>query len=359
MSIYDVAIIGAGPAGCAAALALRSSGLKVALIDRATFPRDKTCGDTLPGYTFKYVNELIPESSGAFDQLDKKRVLKSSRVYFWGKKVLTKKWSLPAVNSSRIEFDNYLFSAVQTTTKTHVAEECKVSKAIRKKDHIELISSKEEILFKCKTVLLATGANAELRDNLLHHPISKNGYGAAVSQYYSDVDISSDQNHFFLPRRLKEPGYFWIFPVSEHIMNVGYGSLSDDKSPLKQVFQGLIEDDPSIAKYFKYATPVGKIRGHKLPFPSFNWSLSDDRVLILGDAAELMDPLLGHGIDKAMKSGMLAAKIIEKAFEMGNFSHAQLKEYDELVKIEIYPELQRNSRWMKRLMPLFKTIQRF
>lgn len=45
MTVYDVAIIGAGPAGCAAALALRSSGLNVVLIDRATFPRDKTCGD--------------------------------------------------------------------------------------------------------------------------------------------------------------------------------------------------------------------------------------------------------------------------------------------------------------------------
>ena len=58
---FDVVIIGAGPAGTSCALALRKSGLKVALLDKRKFPRDKTCGDAIPGPTHRYLKEILSE----------------------------------------------------------------------------------------------------------------------------------------------------------------------------------------------------------------------------------------------------------------------------------------------------------
>ncbi len=58
---YDVAIIGAGPAGWTCALSLKNAGLKVLLIDKATFPRDKVCGDAIPGSAIKTLKSISPE----------------------------------------------------------------------------------------------------------------------------------------------------------------------------------------------------------------------------------------------------------------------------------------------------------
>src|SRR5262245_20317142 len=58
---YDVIIVGAGPAGCACAMALRNSGLRVALIEKHQFPRDKVCGDAIPGRAIKFLHEIDPQ----------------------------------------------------------------------------------------------------------------------------------------------------------------------------------------------------------------------------------------------------------------------------------------------------------
>jgi len=75
---YDIIIIGAGPAGTACALALRESGLRVALVDKSTFPRDKTCGDAIPGPTLKVLRKLLPDSDEIFDQFAEKQRIQSS-----------------------------------------------------------------------------------------------------------------------------------------------------------------------------------------------------------------------------------------------------------------------------------------
>ena len=359
MTVYDVAIIGAGPAGCAAALALRSSGLNVVLIDRATFPRDKTCGDVLPGYTIKYINELLPHTDSTLSNLISQKKIHSSCVYIRGLKLISKKWTLTPINSPRFDFDNFLFSSVKKYSSTHIAESVRISKIKRKEDYLSLIEPPGEEAFRANIVVLATGANAELRTELIDAPISKDQYGVAVSQYFEGVNLNPDQNHFFLPRKLKDPGYFWAFPVGKDLWNVGYGAHRKGQVPVKTVFSSILKNDVFLQKRFENASAKGKIRGHKLPFPSFNWNLSGNRVLICGDSGELMDPLLGHGIDKAIKSGIRAAQIIRKSFSKGVFDQKALKEYDLLVQNHIYPELRRNHFYMKLAYPLVRLMNSF
>ncbi|MBN2639336.1 MAG: FAD-dependent oxidoreductase [Bacteroidales bacterium] len=78
---FDVAIIGAGSAGTSCALALRNSGLKVALIDKSRFPRNKTCGDAVPGATLKYLKEISTESYDEFRKFKHKQKVESGIVY--------------------------------------------------------------------------------------------------------------------------------------------------------------------------------------------------------------------------------------------------------------------------------------
>ncbi len=69
---YDVIIVGAGPAGCACALTLRDTDLKVALFDKKSFPRDKVCGDAIPGRAIKTLKDISPDFAAAFQKFAKK-----------------------------------------------------------------------------------------------------------------------------------------------------------------------------------------------------------------------------------------------------------------------------------------------
>ena len=71
---YDIVILGAGPAGTACALALKDSALKVALIDKASFPRDKVCGDAIPGPAVRILRAISPATSQRFDAFQHKRL---------------------------------------------------------------------------------------------------------------------------------------------------------------------------------------------------------------------------------------------------------------------------------------------
>jgi len=79
-SEFDVIISGAGPAGCTAALALGSSGLRVALIEKERFPREKICGDAIPAYVPKVLNTINPEYGKAFEELSEKEKISVCRI---------------------------------------------------------------------------------------------------------------------------------------------------------------------------------------------------------------------------------------------------------------------------------------
>ena len=112
---YDVAIVGAGPAGTACALALRSSGLRVALLDKATFPRDKVCGDAVPGHAFKALRQLDPAYVEALWQLQPRDDVRRSRLVAPDGGSFYMHWKLPALNSPRLDFDAALLASCAST----------------------------------------------------------------------------------------------------------------------------------------------------------------------------------------------------------------------------------------------------
>src|SRR5580693_6467792 len=103
---YDVAIIGAGPAGCSCALALKDSGLKVALLDKQSFPRDKVCGDAIPGRAIKTLKSIDPAYETAFRAFSKKCETKSTSFFYKGRQ-LTFNWVGNAYTCARMDFDDF------------------------------------------------------------------------------------------------------------------------------------------------------------------------------------------------------------------------------------------------------------
>src|SRR6185437_2819570 len=106
---YDVVIIGAGPAGCTCALALKDAGLKVALLDKQDFPRDKVCGDAIPGRAVKTLKSISPLFEAAFRKFHGKLETKQTVLYYKGQEI-TFDWVGEAYTCARMEFDNFLFS---------------------------------------------------------------------------------------------------------------------------------------------------------------------------------------------------------------------------------------------------------
>ena len=153
---YDVAIVGAGPAGTACALALRGRGLRVALLDKATFPRDKVCGDAVPGHTFKALRQLDPAYVAALWQLQPREDVRRSRVVAPSGRSFYMHWTLPAFNSPRLHFDAALLTLVRQYTTTEVLENAALKNVEITPSHARLhLASGAEIT--CQVVIGATG----------------------------------------------------------------------------------------------------------------------------------------------------------------------------------------------------------
>lgn len=347
---YDVAIIGAGPAGTSCALALRNSGLKIALIDKSKFPRNKTCGDAIPGPALKFLKEIREEIINEFHDLEHKQRIKSSILYMSNGASLEINWKTDAYNSQRLHFDEFLLNQVKKHTKTSVYEGVKIKSITREEQKINIKSRESNFSITCDMVIGSDGANSIVSKTLSHPKSDKLNIAIALSAKYKNVYSPNDSNEFYLLKDL--PGYFWIFPLGDNYFNVGFGTFNQyDSKPinLKKYFREIISEHPIISKKFSDAKVYSEITGFKLPLGGKKNSISGKNFLLTGDAANLIDPLSGHGIDKAIKSGILAAQQIEKCFKQSNFSSTFNADYDSAIYAIYWKELKRNFRLMKLL----------
>jgi flavin-dependent dehydrogenase len=117
-------------------------------------------------------------------------------------------------------------------------------------------------------------------------------------------------------------------------------TISDKKINLKKSLHEIIHDIPEVWDRFKDASPLEEIKGFGLPLGSKKYAISGHRFLLCGDAAGLIDPFSGEGIETAMESGKFAAEIIMKNFSKDAFKANDLKEYD----ARVYKKMWKNFR---------------
>ena len=361
--VFDIAIIGSGPAGSSCALALQGSGLKVALIDKDQFPRDKVCGDAIPGHAFKAMDRINPAWGIRMRAFADKSDIQSARAYIPNGKSIIYHWVNYSYNSKRIHFDNFLFNLVRSETDTTIFENTRLQ-TITKTDNSVTCSFIDGSLMEAGLVIGCDGSNSVVTRQLGSFDLRGEHVAIAVRAYYkgiSGLEKGVNEFHFF-----KEalPGYFWIFPLEDGWANVGFGLSSNKKSngengtPLRQTFQTLIAETPVLKERFSNAYSPEPCKGFSLPLGLERKKISGERFMLCGDAASLVDPIGGHGIDNAMWSGLFAAEQAIACFQSNNFSADKMEAYDEAVYKKMGAKLFRGA-YLLKLMDRFPFLFHF
>ncbi len=307
----DIAIVGAGPAGSAAATILSRAGRAVTLFDKAKFPRDKCCGDGLTALALRELETLGLQTSkvGSWRPIDHFIIRSPSGG--------TQSYPLPsgnghhAVVARRVDLDAALVDMARDAG-ADVRESDPLVSATAASDGVRLVmGSSGEV--SARRVIGADGMWSPLRKAL---GLSVDGYRGewhAFRQYFRDIghQAGSELAIWFEPDIL--PGYAWSFPLADNTCNVGFGirrggdlSIQD----MKAIWTNLLAR-PHI-RTFLGPDAVGESNHKAWPIPCRvgRTPLVGPHTLFIGDAAATADPMTGEGIGQAILTGRIAAESI-------------------------------------------------
>ena len=307
----DVAVVGAGPAGSAAAITLARSGVRVALLDKATFPRDKCCGDGLTTGALRLLEELGASPLGlpSWQEVGAAWVRSPS-----GRTI---KFPLPegrgvyAGVARRAELDALIVERARDEGAT-VHEGAAVVDARSTTSAIELAVEGLGTI----TARMAIGADgmwSPLRKALGASEPGYLGEWHAFRQYFTNVgDAAATQLWVWFDADLL-PGYAWSFPLADGRANVGFGIARGgtiSTQAMKQLWPELLAR-PHVRKVLgDNAEPEAPHKAWPIPARIGSLPLSHGRALFVGDAAGATDVLTGEGIGQALLTGTLAAEAI-------------------------------------------------
>lgn len=327
----DVLVVGAGPAGSAAAAWTSRLGLDTVLADAATFPRDKTCGD---GLTPRAIAEL--ELLGMGDWVRGHGTNRGLRAAGFGQELLLP-WpggSLPDYGSAvpRTELDDRIFTAA-TDAGAAPLEGARAVDAERD----PVTGRVTGIVFhvgpdrtphtvRCERLVVADGVRSPLGRVLGREWHRETAYGVAGRSYVTsgrsdDPWISS---HLELRgpadgdgRGELLPGYGWIFPLGNGEVNLGVGALATAKRPADLQIRPLMEYYATLRR--QEWDLSGELRAPTsalLPMGGAVSGVSGPNWVVIGDAAGCVNPLNGEGIDYGMETGREAAELMRTTTDL-------------------------------------------
>lgn len=308
---YDAIVVGSGPAGSVAALVLARGGARVALVDKALFPRDKACGDIVGPRGLQVLFDLgvpVPPGRDVGDILVVGPTGRSVRLP--SGEGLTYPGYGRAI--TRMDLDSALHSAAVVAGAIPVrgrADEPLWSEG--RLDGFRLTDGSE---LRADFVIGADGATSQIaRAARLVEP-PKVLWGFAVRVYLPDA-VHLPAIVFWEPTRWRGfPGYGWVFPGADGGANVGLGlaTLSDRKAAAAatRALPAFLDHLHRLELIARPATGTGRQLGGWLKMGMVGTNPASGRVLLTGDAAGLVNPLQGEGIAQALDSGRLAAEAV-------------------------------------------------
>jgi geranylgeranyl reductase family protein len=350
---YDIIITGAGPAGSTCALALKKSGLRVALVDKEKFPRDKICGDAVSSIAKRILRQIDPQLE--IDLLDfaPKTNITKAKLYSPAFESIEIAFSKVGHCIRRMDFDHWLFEKACTAhPKLSLYLQQAVKQVIQENGTNKVLLQNGQLL-QAPLLIACDGAHSVAAKKLGNMTVNRKHYSGAVRQYYRNIKglEGNALEVYFLKGFL--PGYFWIFPLSNGEANIGFGMLSEtiakQKIDLKQSLKDIINNIPQVAERFEHAEALDEIKGFGLPLGSKKYAISGNGFMLCGDAASLIDPFSGEGIETAMESGKFAAEQAMRCFKEQKFSAKYMKAYDERVYKKMWPNF-RNHYILQRFL---------
>lgn len=343
----DICIVGAGPGGVAAALKLSYLNIPTVLVDKSKFPRDKVCGDAISGKVTMLLNRLDPKILERLEQHTE------NLNPVWGIEFIspngdrfdlpfkadydTSKEDAPGYTMKRVHFDHFLIQEVLRRDNIQFLENTGINNFQRTDYGYSMIDDEQKIKINTRLLLVANGAQSTFSRKMAGLEKVNNHHAGGIRAYYKNIKPLH-------PKRFIElhylggitPGYFWIFPLTDNVSNVGLGLRTDiikkRKINLNQAFKEAIDAHPLLSHRFKDAERQGPIQGYGLPLGSQDRKISGDHYMLIGDAGFLIDPLTGEGIGNAFYSGFIAAEQAAACLAENNFNAELMVAYDRRVK---------------------------
>ncbi|HEX7071342.1 MAG TPA: NAD(P)/FAD-dependent oxidoreductase [Rhodothermales bacterium] len=371
--MFDAIVVGAGPGGATAAHYMGRAGLKVLLVDRAGFPRDKVCGDAISRKATAMLPELGISSLEGLDDC-----MPSYGVRLAGDRgdplSLTFKEEYdrgapPSYVCTRRSFDRLLVDRAVAAGATFWPY-ARVDELLRQGDQVNGVRltrlqgngsgepgdrfPRSEAV-NARVVVGADGTYSVVARELRMPQLDDRHYCAGIRAYFRNVATEDPLHHlevYFLEQVM--PGYFWVSPLPGGRANVGVSMLSHTvKKRGIQLKDVLVEclQHPRIRDRFANAEMEGVTKGWGLPLGSKPRRMAGDGWMLVGDAASLVDPFAGEGIGNAMLSGRLAAETVVRAAESQRGSYDVLKAYPKSVMnalkgdLRLSYRLQRLGNW--------------
>ena len=314
---HTVVIVGGGPSGSSAAYTLAKQGVDVCVVDKAVFPRDKLCAGLLSLRSKQLFSEIFDASwEEAFEY-------KASGVKFFHKNKLLNdvKGCSEMFFTYRVDFDDYLLTMAKS-----VGVSLYLGSGISSVDmdnRVCQLRSGGEISYDY--LIGADGVNSIVAKTIYGKSFDKEKIAFALE---IEVDRSLSEREVNVPELyfgVAKWGYGWVFP-KEKALTVGIIGLHVKNPDLKKEFYAFLID-------LFGRVPDLKINGHYIPFGNYRKTPGVDNVLLVGDAAGVVDPITGEGIAYAMQTGYFAALAIiesENAEKNTDVIKAYKKRYSEI-----------------------------
>ncbi|GIJ77360.1 geranylgeranyl reductase family [Micromonospora phaseoli] len=285
---FDVVVVGAGPAGVAAALAARRAGAGVLLLDRADFPRDKACGDGIAAHALDVLAEL-----GVTDAVAGYPPVPALRLVAPDGGAVARALPRPAYTVPREVFDARLVAAAVDAGA--VLGRQAVRRVEVRGDRVVLDGE-----ISAGVVVGADGAGSVVRRTLGQRNNPDRHLALAI-RGYAPAQPGPPVQHI-VTSAARWPAYAWSFPIGDGRANIGYGEVLRSESLTRA---HLLDRLAALLPGTDPATVTG-LRAHHLPLSTFRPVPGRGRVLLAGDALSLINPLTGEGIFYALRSGALA-----------------------------------------------------
>lgn len=316
----DLVVVGAGPAGSAAAIAAARAGLDTLVVDKARFPRDKFCGDGLTTAALRHLEDL------GVDPVAVESWFPAQNCWIRAPNGLTTRFQLPddggqyLAIARRRDLDAAIVDRARAAG-AKVEEGHALLTAVEHQDAIELdIDGLGTV--RARWAIGADGMWSPLRRQLGLRHEGYRGEWHAFRQYFTGVGPVAATDMFVSFEHDLVPGYFWSFPLPDGTANVGFGIQRGgwryNTRDMKQLWPDLLRRPHLRAILGPDAEPEDTHRAWPIPARVDSMPPTSRRALFVGDAVAACDVMSGEGIAQALISGIRAAEAVADAGPTGD-----------------------------------------